>query len=196
MRIIDHWLSAKNSFKVRSPNVGDYHSPDTIVLHYTAGGNAESAVSHLINPLTEVSAHLVVSRDLRIFQLTPFNRIAWHAGKSKWKGRESLNRYSIGVEIENAGKLDYLDGKFISWFGKEYQENEVISAKHQNSDKNEFWHLFDRKQLDLTLEICRLLIPTYNIKEIVGHDEIAPDRKIDPGPAFPMEEFKKLTILA
>lgn len=192
MKILDHWLVGNNIFRVRSPNVGDYFNPDTIVLHYTAGATAESSVSHLINPATEVSAHLVISRDLRVFQLVPFNRVAWHAGKSNWKDRVSLNRYSVGIEIDNAGKLDLVDGNYYSWFGKQYMPNEVICAQHQNSDQKEYWHLYDDLQLELAQSLCRILISTYSISEIVGHDEISPDRKIDPGPAFPMAVFKAL----
>lgn len=192
MNVRDNWLVGENIFKIRSPNIGDYYQPDTIVLHYTAGATAESSVSHLINPSTEVSAHLVVSRDLRIFQLIPFDRVAWHAGKSKWKERESLNRYSIGIEIDNAGKLDCIEGRYLSWFGKEYAESEVISAKHQNSEKIEFWHKYENQQLERVADICKLLIKEYGVTEILGHDEIAPERKIDPGPAFPMDRYKQL----
>ena len=192
MEIRENWFVGENIYRLRSPNIGDYFKPDTIVFHYTAGGTAEGAVSHLVDPKTEVSAHLVISRDLRIFQLVPFNRIAWHAGKSKWKDRENLNRYSIGIEIDNAGKLDLVDGRYYSWFGREYAPSDVVAAKHQNSSSVEFWHKYDDLQIELCTSICKSLIEELKITEIVGHDEIAPDRKIDPGPAFPIDVYRRL----
>ena len=193
MHIEDHWLVGKNVYKYRSPNLNpETFKPDTIVMHYTAGSTAEGAVCHLCDLEKEVSAHLVVSRDLRIFQLIPFNIPAWHSGVSKWNDRTSLNQYSIGIEIDNAGKLDFIEGKFISWFEKEYPENEVVKLKHVNREQEEYWHKYNQEQIELLQEISKILIKKYEIKELLGHDEIAPDRKIDPGPAFPIKDFKKL----
>lgn len=193
MQIDDHWLIAKNVYRYRSPNLEfKTFTPDTLVMHYTAGSTAEGAVCHLCDEEKEVSAHLVISRDLRIFQLIPFNVPAWHSGKSSWKNRTSLNQYSIGVEIDNAGKLEKKSAGFFSWFGKEYPKNEVLKLKHVNREKEEYWHKYNEEQLALVSEISKILIKKYGIKEIVGHDEISPDRKIDPGPAFPIKDFKSL----
>ena len=76
---------------------------DTIIIHYTAGANAESAIHTLCDRERKVSAHLVVGRDGAVTQLLPFNTIGWHAGRSHWRERTSFNQYSIGIEIDNAG---------------------------------------------------------------------------------------------
>jgi N-acetylmuramoyl-L-alanine amidase len=188
MRVSAHRLSGPRIVQIPSPNHGDFFAPgmqDTIIMHYTAGDTAIGAVEHLCNPSAEVSAHLVVSEAGEVYQLVPFNKIAWHAGKSYWQGRESLNRYSIGIEIDNAGKLEKINSKFYSWFGREYHEEQVFV-----STSGEYWHKFSANQLDVVEKLVDILLEHYEISEILGHDEVAPDRKIDPGPAFPMKRFR------
>lgn len=176
-----------------SPNIGGEFladRPDTIIMHYTAGGSVESAVSHLIDPENEVSAHLVVGRGGEVVQMVPFNRIAWHAGKSQWGGRVSLNQYSIGIEIVNAGYLDPVSEGFQSWFGQRYPESEVL--KFEDEHGVTYWHKYTESQLDKVFELTKVLCSTFNIKNILGHSQISPGRKVDPGPAFPMERFLKI----
>jgi N-acetylmuramoyl-L-alanine amidase len=108
MEIKDHLLREAGISFIPSPNLGqDFPSdPDTIVLHYTAGGNADSAVQTFKNPLTRTSAHLIIGQDGKVIQMVPFNKIAWHAGESQYEGRTGFNKYSIGIEIDNAGPLE------------------------------------------------------------------------------------------
>ena len=108
MKIDNHRLIADNGQPVRyveTPNHGGVMTPEYLVMHYTAGSSAESAVAWLCNPEAKASAHLVIGRDGSITQLAAFNRSAWHAGQSRWAGRNSLNAFSIGIELDNAGKL-------------------------------------------------------------------------------------------
>jgi N-acetylmuramoyl-L-alanine amidase len=177
-----------------SPNIGEKFGsglPDTIILHYTATMDAARAIYMLSDPAREVSAHLVVDRDGRITQLVPFNTIAWHAGKSKWGERESLNKFSIGIEIVNAGPLNLENKTFLTWDQLPIPNNEVYPRLNNNSEI-EYWHIYPKKQIQALEFICKNLISAYNIKEILAHSEIAPDRKIDPGPALNLENFKKL----
>jgi N-acetylmuramoyl-L-alanine amidase len=177
-----------------SPNIGEKFTsglPDTIILHYTATMDAARAIYMLSDPAREVSAHLVVDRDGRITQLVPFNTIAWHAGKSKWGERESLNKFSIGIEIVNAGPLTLENKTFLTWDKLPIPNNEVYPRLNNNSEI-EYWHIYPKRQIEVLEFICKNLISTYNIKAILAHSEIAPDRKIDPGPALNLENFKKL----
>ena len=80
--------------------------PDTVVIHYTAGRSAKSSADYLCRNDIKASAHLVIGREGEIFQLVPFDTVSWHAGKSEFGGRTSLNKYSIGIELDNAGPLD------------------------------------------------------------------------------------------
>ncbi|ACF13510.1 N-acetylmuramyl-L-alanine amidase, negative regulator of AmpC, AmpD [Chloroherpeton thalassium ATCC 35110] len=163
---------------------------DTIVIHYTAGRDARSSVQTLCSPDLKASAHLVIGRNGEIYQLAPFDRITWHAGKSNWHERSGLNQFSIGIEIDNAGRLTKQGTEYLSWFGKSYAANEVFSGVHRHEQTLSFWHRYTEAQILLVEEICRLLRQVYDIKEILGHEEISPGRKTDPGPAFPLDVLR------
>lgn len=194
MEVKKHLLEADGVVWEESPNHGDKlvnGRPDSIIVHYTAGSSAESSVRSLSNPKQKVSAHLVVGRKGEIYQLVPFDTIAWHAGASKWKGREGYNKFSIGIEIDNAGILKPNgSGKYLSWFNRLYSADEVLKAKHRNGGAEQYWHQYTEDQINAVFEICECLCDSYPIKEILGHEEIAPARKTDPGPAFPLERLR------
>ena len=118
------------------------------------------SVSRLCNPKSKVSSHFVISQNGRVYRLVQDNQIAWHAGKSCWGKYKNLNKNSIGIELVNKG--------------------------HQFGYTN-----FKKRQLSSLIKICKSLIKKYKIKKknVVGHSDIAPLRKIDPGEKFP---WKKL----
>jgi N-acetylmuramoyl-L-alanine amidase len=181
---VEHKLVDKHSGKFAT------NFPDMLVMHYTAGSSLDGAVSHLLNPNVKASAHLVIGRDARIVQLVEFTNRAWHAGKSKYLDRSGINRYSIGIELDNAGPLKASGNKFISDFGKHYSANDVIEATHRNETTSRFWHTYTEEQLECVSDVCETLIEHYAIETLVGHEEIAPLRKTDPGPAFPLDKFR------
>lgn len=164
--------------------------PDTIVIHYTAGRSPESSVSWLKNPQAKASAHLVIGKTAGIVQLVPFNVKAWHAGKSQWKGRSGLNNFSIGIELDNAGLLEKRADGFYTHFGKHIDNSQVILAPHKNGGGEQAWEAFTDRQIEMTEQICLVLKEHYPIVDIVGHDDISPGRKVDPGPAFPLKSLK------
>ncbi|MEY3220525.1 MAG: hypothetical protein RIT27_1882 [Pseudomonadota bacterium] len=173
-----------------TPNKGGELEPEYLIIHYTAGPNANHAIRWLTNPQAKASAHLVIGRDGSITQLVPFNEVAWHAGKSQWRNIVGLNSHSIGIELDNAGPLQRAGNDWISWFGQRYSSNEVIEAVHKNQKTSQGWHLYTAEQMAAVLEVSLLLVEHYGLKDILGHEDIAPGRKTDPGPAFPMESFK------
>ena len=180
MEIINHYLCGKHVQQCPSPNQGDLYAspdPDTLIIHYTAGADAESAIRTLCDPHRQVSAHVVVGRDGQITQLVSFQRIAWHAGKSRWGARESFNQHALGIEIDNAGQLEMQDGRYLSWFGREYQQAEVMWGVHRHQTQRTPWHRFPAVQLQGVVCLCRLLVSAYGIRHILGHDEIALVRK-------------------
>lgn len=193
--INNHRLIAENVDFQRSPNHGgsfDQNALDTIIIHYTAGSSRNSAVRTLKKKSTKASAHLVVGRDRKITQLIPFDTIAWHAGRSSYKDKTGLNKYSIGIEIDNAGPLQKSGDKYYSWFGKAYSEEEVIKAVHRHENEAKYWHRYSEWQMNAVREICLLLIEEYpSIRFILGHEEVSPNRKIDPGPAFFLDQFRQ-----
>lgn len=164
--------------------------PDTVVIHYTAGGPYKSSVNWLVNPQAKASAHLVVGRQGEIIQLLPFNQIAWHAGESKWNGRTGLNAFSIGIEMANFGLLQKRTAGYFSCTGKKIDDESVVLATHKNQSVEQPWEAYTAQQIETVEQLCLALIKEYGIREIVGHDDIAPLRKTDPGPAFPMDRFK------
>ena len=197
MRIRQHRLVRDDGVPVRfepSPNVSGKVQHKYLVMHYTAGRDAESAVRTLIDPAAKASAHLVIGRGGELVQLVPFNRIAWHAGKSRWLGLQGLNQYSIGIELDNAGRLELQGGRWRSWFGKEYPGQDVHEATHKHDSRPAGWHIFTEVQLRLAVEVARLLARHYGLVDVLGHDDIAPGRKSDPGPAFPMMSFRSAVI--
>lgn len=177
-------------FFVETPNKGGDLSPRYLVFHYTAGKSAKSSIDWLTSPESQASAHLVVARNGRVTQLAPFNVKAWHAGISHWDGLSGLNSYSIGIEMDNAGPLKKVGDKYQAWFGTLYGEDQVIYGKHKLDDQPRWWHAYKEVQILKALELAQLLVRHYGLKDVVGHEDIAPSRKRDPGPAFPLEHIR------
>jgi N-acetylmuramoyl-L-alanine amidase len=169
----------------------DKNYPDSIIIHYTAGRDAKSSATFLAGTV-KASAHLVIGRDGTIYQLIPFNKIAWHAGESTYDGRSGFNNYSIGIELDNAGPLTQIGNRYQSWFKEFYPEHEVFYAVHRNETAPRYWHSYTAAQVEVCEEICQLLINRYpNIRFILGHEEISIGRKTDPGPAFPLDNIRE-----
>jgi N-acetylmuramoyl-L-alanine amidase len=161
-----------------------------LIVHYTASFNKGSTIDHLINPNTQVSAHILIDREGNISQLLAFSMQAWHAGHSEYGSYTHLNRYSIGIELMNMGKLSKRDGKYYSYFGKQVSEDKVFAYEHTNK-KISYWEKYPEKQIEALAVLIRDLLRTYPyIEDILGHSEINKG-KIDPGKAFPWTSLNK-----
>ena len=169
-------------------------TPRFLVMHYTAGFSAESAI-HAYRS-RRVSAHLTVDLDGTVYQHVPYNVAAWHAGKSRHMGYNGLNGCSIGIEIVNAG-----------WFRKDgnmyYRDRLRKSANqmppmephaHSRVGGGTFWWpKYTEQQLEVLDDLTRDILEQYNILDIVSHEEIdTRGWKTDPGPAFPMDRYTRL----
>lgn len=164
-----------------------------IILHYTAMPDIDRVERWLCDPAAEVSAHLIVGRDGEVRQIVPFDRVAWHAGKSEWQGETALNRCSIGIELVNAGWLDQFGPGGCTRDDLEscFPLSEVYFGRHEFGGPMRAWERFADAQLAALDGLIAVLRQTYPaITQIVGHDEIAPGRKEDPGPAFPMDRYR------
>ena len=141
------------------------NSVKMIVFHYTGMQSERESIIRLCNPKSKVSSHFVINRKGKTFRLVQDNQIAWHSGKSCWGKYKNLNKNSIGIELVNKG--------------------------HQFG-----YTSFKKKQLLSLIKICRSLIKKYKIKKknIVGHSDIAPLRKIDPGEKFPWKQLANNNI--
>ena len=133
-----------------------------IIIHYTGMQNELSALKRLCDIKAKVSAHYFIKKNGSVLNLVPPVYEAWHAGKSSWKDLKSLNKYSIGIEIQNSG--------------------------HDNK-----YEKFSQKQIISTKKLLRYLINKYRVslKNVLGHSDIAPDRKKDPGEKFPWKDLAK-----
>jgi N-acetylmuramoyl-L-alanine amidase len=182
----------------QSANMSGVFKPKYLVVHFTAGRSFERSLNTLTKKRASgnVSAHLLIGRDGRVAQMVPFNRVAWHAGKSTWDGLSGLNHYSIGIELENFGLLKKrADGQWITYFNTIVPNDQVIEAAHKNRPGVQAgWHTYESEQLEALEDISEYLFDRYELKDVMGHDSIAPKRKLDPGPAFPMDKFKSLLL--
>ena len=136
-----------------------------IIFHYTGMKKENQAVNKLINSKSKVSSHYLIKNNGEILTLVPDLYVAWHAGVSSWKKYKSINKHSIGIEISNSGH--------------KYSYNE-----------------FSKKQIKSVLKLSTYLIKKYKIKSnfILGHSDIAPDRKKDPGEKFPWKYLSENKI--
>lgn len=194
MKVLRHRLQQEDGTPYpfrRSPNQSGPITPEYLVMHYTAGHSAESSVAWLTDPAAQASAHLVIGRDGGVTQLVGFNRKAWHAGASRWVGREGVNTFSIGIELDNPGLLvRRADGWRTEW-GDPVEDGDVIEAAHKNGGPVRGWHAYATGQIEVAVEVATVLARRYGLKDVIGHDDVAPGRKSDPGPAFPMSLLRE-----
>lgn len=135
---------------------------DMVILHYTDMLTAEEALARLCDPIHKVSAHFLIGKEGTLYQLVDPKYRAWHAGLSSWSNEQDINSRSIGIELDNFGHT----------FGPEP---------------------FPDPQISTLLDLLTELTQTYGIPahRIVGHSDVAPLRKQDPGTLFPWHELAK-----
>jgi N-acetylmuramoyl-L-alanine amidase len=173
-----------------SPHHGDGLQPLFLIVHYTASLTLQGTAGWFQDPRAEVSAHVIVGRDGEVMQMVALDRRAWHAGRSRWDGLENLNAYAIGLELVNAGALERLpSGEWVDWASHRIPDREVVIARHAHEARERGWHVFPDIQVERALQVARAVHARYQLRAVIGHDDVAPDRKIDPGPAFPLAQF-------
>jgi N-acetylmuramoyl-L-alanine amidase len=166
-----------------------------LVIHYTATGPGSDVPGFFATSASQVSAHLVIRRNGTIIQCVPFDVVGWHAGQSEWvdatgNKHTGLNRNSIGIEIENWGALTKTGSDWISWNGQPVDASRVIEERHKFGVPDGGWETYTKAQIQSATAVSKLICAHYGIEEIVGHDDIAPGRKSDPGPAWNMDSFR------
>jgi N-acetylmuramoyl-L-alanine amidase len=179
---------------VVSPNLSERNDPKYIVIDYTAG-TAKAAISIWSRPEIRGSAHLLIARDGSVTQFVPFDYGAWHAGRSSWGSLSGFNRRSIGIALENWGKLTSSGDGWTTYFGGPVQDDEVAVLRHKFETEDAGWQTFTEAQLaalEAVVAAIRGSIP--GLVDIIGQDDISPDRKLGPGPAFPMEDIREATF--
>lgn len=172
--------------------------PRFLVIHYTAGATASGAINWFSRPNANSSAHLVIDHDGAITQMLGFDTVGWHAGASRWKNVKGLNSHSVGIEIANYGVLNRnANGDWAAWSGQSVPSSRVIMDRHKHAPGVvRGWEMFDEAQYMATVAAAQAIVEEYGIKpwDVVGHDDISPIRKVDPGPAFRMDDFRTLVF--
>ncbi|MFK7843503.1 MAG: N-acetylmuramoyl-L-alanine amidase [Sphingorhabdus sp.] len=139
-----------------SPNYDERSLPVSIlVMHYTGMKDAASAINWLANPEAKVSAHYVVTEDGQIVQMVDEEKRAWHAGRGSWRGITDVNSASVGIEIVNPGH---------EWGYVPFPEEQMVSV----------------------VQLAQEIVQRHNIlpANVIGHSDLAPARKQDPGELF------------
>lgn len=162
--------------------------PKYLVMHVTTGTQMKSTVNWFKSPTSGVSAHLLIGRDGRVIQFVPFDRMAYHCGYGYWEEEKGMNRYAIGIELDNAAKLSKLNG---GWHKRGTRIDNVKEVRHWKSYRDWGWEDFPKEQLEVAFEIAKQLVEEYNLKDIIGHDRVNLKSRMDPGPCFPMGEWRK-----
>jgi N-acetylmuramoyl-L-alanine amidase len=131
---------------------------DMLILHYTGMPTGQAALERMCDPEAKVSAHYMIDEDGTVYRLVPEERRAWHAGVSFWAGEKNVNGRSIGIELVNPGH---------EWG----------------------YRPFPGKQIEALIELGRGILSRHAIppERVLGHSDVAPDRKTDPGELFPWE---------
>jgi N-acetylmuramoyl-L-alanine amidase len=149
-----------------SPNFDDRDSPvSMVVLHYTGMADAASAIARLRDPEAKVSCHYLVAEDGQVLRMVPEEKRAWHAGQSYWRGIHGVNAVSVGIEIVNPGHE----------FG---------------------YRPFAEQQMDALIPLVAEIVKRHNVPaaNVVGHSDVAPDRKQDPGELFDWARLAKIGL--
>ena len=154
-----------NSLKNYSIHPRSQKKIQFIIIHYTGMQSEIESLQKLSNAKSKVSCHYFIGRKGKIIKLVPDKNIAWHAGKSRWKSFRDLNENSIGIELANKG--------------------------HEHGYQN-----FSPLQIKNLIKLCKKLKRQYSIKSenFLGHSDIAPLRKLDPGEKFPWKKLSKFKI--
>ncbi len=154
-------------FAYSSPNFNDRRGADIdmVVLHYTDMASCDAAIARLCDPASEVSCHYLIRKDGVIFGLVSEEFRAWHAGVASWQGASNINDRSIGIELDYPGHQAGLPP-------------------------------YPDQQITVLVDLLRDIIPRYQIPldRILGHEDIAPERKIDPGENFPWSRLVQADV--
>ena len=138
---------------------------DLLILHYTGMQSAEASLARLCDPVAKVSAHYLIDEDGTLYRLVDEEKRAWHAGVSHWAGEEDINSCSLGIELQNPGHE----------FG---------------------YRAFPDAQITVLIELCADILSRHTIpaKRIIGHSDVAPERKEDPGELFDWRRLADASI--
>lgn len=178
--------------KVQQTKFNKIMKPEILLIHYAVTDSLDALVASQLH--TKFFAHFCidgVNGRYQVTQIIPCNIAGSHAGESIYKGRSGCNAFSVGIEIANPGPLvKQPDGSLKTTYGKKWPMSDAIEAKHKSGKAPKewtHWSKYSTEEINIVADIGRALLEKYQIKDVVGHDDVSPGRKSDPGPAFPMQ---------
>jgi len=186
MKVIDHWLEGVTRLRYPAgPTMGIRRFG---IAHFTSGASALSSYEFWKTGAAKgAEAHVIIDRDGTIYQVRAFNQRADHAVDSSWHDKNKtfygLNSCSIGIEFANGGDSASLI--------RRYSLLPAVVARHKNGGPLTQWEAFPEVQILAGIAVFRAIVERYHLDDVVGHDDIAPLRKNDPGPAFPMKRIRE-----
>lgn len=176
--------------------------PRGLVVHYTAGRShdGEKDAVNTLNGLAYRGLGCLVMSSFGVIyraQNQAIDDVGYHAGESSYNGVSGLSRYCLGIEICCAGVVEQVGNKYASWFNELYYPSEVRAVENKDNYKKGFYHQFTREQESGLIALCRWqksINPEFDYDWVIGHDECAPNRKLDPGGSLSMTmpEFRQM----
>ena len=197
----DHFLVTEDNRRIKfiaahekNFNPNKKLEPRFVIIHFTTGTNMLSTIHTFLNPENGVSTHLLVGRTGRVVQFVPFDKVAFHCGLSTWEGERDLNRFAIGIEVDNAGYLRKTSKGFMRR-DKVIPTKQVKLNKHWKEQGDRPWQTFTEEQVRVVREIVAALKEKYpTIQEILGHDMVNLINRLDPGPLYPLGELREAIL--
>lgn len=189
----DGWI-VPPSDRMPSPNIGNKITPKFVIVHYSvAPQKSDNNVERIKKWCTnkgKASCHFVILRDGTVWQSVSLLKQAWHAGESEWtdddgKVYTSLNKWSFGIELDNMGKLTRKGDAFFDSYGSKWTG---AVAKYGDT----YWEPFRLEQIYALADVIDAIDDRYPGIKVLGHEDIAPKRKIDPGKCFPWDLLQHL----
>lgn len=183
-KIVDGWYLPAT--REHMPG-GKPMKPKLLVIHFTAGATGISSINYWRKKNNGICAHFVIERDGSVIQVRELDKTCAHCGKSAWKSpisgqrHTNLNSQSIGIEMANGGYS----------FPSEFSKLKPLEAIHRNGGPKRKWETYTKAQLESCETLSKLLVQQFELEDVRGHEDIAPMRKADPGPAFPLDKLRK-----
>ena len=198
MELIDHSLNALHQSRIQlgfdlSTQVSagvQMERADMVIVKSTTNQYLNES-GHINGNITNSPTHVLIDRDGLVTQFIPFNEQIAVAISGSWEGMKNLASRSIILTFVNHGRLQKQGDEFISQDGTVIDRTDVFTGIHQNEESLSYWQKFTDSQVSIAEKIIRCLTSAYQVKYILGYEEVCPGLQTDPGPAFPLEIMRR-----